>query len=273
MRPRDVHAGENLVAGLGTLPLAALRAAGIRRLAIAGVSRLAILSARRQLLTWREGGNHLVAIMVRVLHSLDEGYRPIRRKRREQTLDAQLLVDELLGVGDAQVLAPAAASVDQAGRVARPCAPSRGAQRRRTSIRAHLRVLPLGALRSRAPAILRVRLVTQPRVIPRASARLPRACLRARAPRVLRARTRLHTRIRFCFFLRVFLTPFLMISHVTHCVTRTPRRRPSLRKPAHTESGWKKAPKQCPQVTPLLQDSFKKATRENAKAGVSYNGA
>ena len=169
VRPRGVHAGENLVASLGALSLAAFRAADTRRLAIAGIDRLAILPARGQLLTRREGGNHLVAIVVRVLHTLDEGYRPIGRKRREQALDAQLFVDELLGVGDAQVLAPAAASVDWARRIARPHASSS-----------------------------------------------------ARAPRALRACARLCTRIRFCFFLRVFLTPFFMISHATHCVTRTP---------------------------------------------------
>ena len=147
VRPRGVHAGENLVASLGALPLAALRTARIRRLAIAGVGRLAILPARGQLLTRREGRNHLVAIVVRVLHTFDEGYRPVGRERREQALDAQLFVDELLGVGDAQVLAPAAASVDRARRIARRCAPS-SARRCRLRGRMRLRMRALGTLRA-----------------------------------------------------------------------------------------------------------------------------
>ena len=146
VRSRGVHAGEDLIASLGALPLAALRGARIRRLAVAGIGRLAILPARGQLLARRERRNHLVAIVIRILHTLDERYRPIGRERRKQALNAQLLVDELLGVGDAQVLAPATACIDRARRIARRCAAGRGARRRRTRIRAHLRVRALGAL-------------------------------------------------------------------------------------------------------------------------------
>ena len=222
VRPRSVHAGENLVASLGALPLAAPRTARVRRLAIAGIGRLAILPTRGQLLTRRERRNHLVAIVVRILHTLDKRYRPVGRERRKQALNAQLLVDELLGVGDAQVLAPATACIDRARRIARRCAPN-SARRCRLRGRMRLRMRALGTLRACARATLRACLVTRPRAIPRASARLPRARLRARAPRILRACARFRARIRFCFFLRVFLTPFLMISHATHCVTRTPR--------------------------------------------------
>ena len=147
VRSRGVHTSKDLIASLGALPLAALRGARIRRLAIAGVGRLAILPARGQLLTRREGGNHLVAIVVRVLHTLDEGYRPVGRERREQAFNAQLLVDELLGVRDAQVLAPAAASIDRARRITRPCAPS-SARRCRLRGRMRLRVRALGTLRA-----------------------------------------------------------------------------------------------------------------------------
>ena len=139
VRPRGVHTSKDLIASLGALPLAALRGARIRR--------LAILPARGQLLSRRERRNHLVAIVIRVLHTLDERYRPVGRERREQAFNAQLLVDKLLGVGDAQVLAPAAASIDRARRIARPHAPS-SARRCRLRGRMRLRMRALGTLRA-----------------------------------------------------------------------------------------------------------------------------